>query len=76
MKKYEYKIIAPDLGENLPDHRRKFSFDIDSNYLNLLGKDGWEMVNAIPSAQLGDKTDYLNLDPRGMVVFIFKREIV
>ena len=35
--------------------------------LNVLGKEGWELVQALPTARAFGRTDY--------VTFIFKREV-
>ncbi len=74
MKKFEYKMVAPDLGEDIK--YEKFSFDLNAKKLNELGKEGWELVSTIPQQQLKDETKYLNIDPRGDIIFIFKREII
>jgi len=73
MEKFEYKIIAPDLGEDID--RSEFANELDASKLNALGKDGWELVSVIPQDQFNDKTNYLSLDPLAELVFVFKRKV-
>jgi len=75
MRKFEYKIIAPDLGEDIDPPHNEFINELSAKHLNTLGDQGWELVSAIPSKLLGDKTGYLGVDPLADIVFVFKREI-
>lgn len=64
MKKYEYKLINTDAKGWFGG---KINLELMNNEFNMLGQDGWELVEIIGSNQDSGNTRY--------VVSAFKREI-
>jgi hypothetical protein len=52
MKKWEYKVL-------------KISPSLKLDELNKLGKDGWELVTAIPNIKIGSTYNILYIFKRG-----------
>lgn len=64
MKQFEYHSIVIDVRGLFGGKNRYEEFD---HTFNALGREGWELVNTMPSARAYGRTRY--------VVCVFKREI-